>query len=618
MIYYVSTQKLISNTDNIVQIPYKVALTKLFLLDWVSVDTETQGLDRFQHKIIMLQLGNKKEQFIIDTTTIDILLFKELLETKNLILQNAKFDLQFFYVLGIVPKKKIWDTMLAEQVLYNGFNPIANLYYLANKYCNVILDKAERFNFINKNYVVTYNAIIYGAKDIEYLEFIKESQIIKAKEKKILIAIKLENSFVKVLAYTEYCGIHLDKDKWINKYTTAKTLLREKIVKLEKYVINNKLTKYIDNQLNLFSTQRRTTINWASSKQVIPLFEDIGININSDDNKSGKSIAEKVIKRQEDSFEIIPLYLEYQNIKKDFTTYGEKFLQHINPITDRIHSNFNQLQVTSRLSSNNPNMQNLPADNRTRSCFTAKKGNTLIDCDYKTQEDILFVNRSREPKMIEFFQSDFNDGHSYVAKLCFPKELKDIPIEQVKKKAPKLRQESKRAKFAIHYGGTGYTIAKNLNLSEEEGNKIEKAYLTAFPTIHSYLEKVKKQARERKYILISAATGRKFWAREFNNMSYYEQKEFCKLGCNYPIQGQSAELTKLGAIYFFKWVLEKNYFDIVEICNLVHDEILVECPIKMTKEVSNKLKECLEKGAVPYTKIVPLTADIEIGSFWKH
>lgn len=625
MIYFLSNNKFLFPFD----IQY-ISVFKAFLLlskmSWISVDTETNGLDCHSNKLLLIQLGNKDIQIIIDYQSINFKPFHRLLNYKNLILQNAKFDLKFFYKLNIIPKGKIWDTMLAEQVLYNGFNPIANLAYLTKKYCNIFLNKTVRLNFLQKNYIIKYNDIIYSAKDIQYLEEIKKLQTIKANKKQILKAIQLENEFVKTLAYVEYCGIHLDINKWTYKYKNAyKEVNRiEKI--LNNWIIDNKYTQFIDKQLDLCNQKRdlnnnpiyeNTIINWASSKQVVEVFEAIGIDVKAN-NKTGKSVAEKQIAIQKHKFEIIPIYLEYQTVRKDFTTYGEKFLNWVNPITNRIHPNFIQLLITSRLGCNNPNMQNLPADERTRGCFTAEKGNILIDGDYKAQEDIIFVNNSKEPKMIEFYQMENADGHSYVASLCFPDKIKNTPIKDIKKVFPKLRQQSKGAKFSIHYGGTGYTIGINLNLTEEEGNNIEKAYLTAFPAIHKYLEKSKALAKKRQYILISPITGRKVWANDYDSMSWKEQTNFAKLGCNYPIQGQSAELTKIGGIYFFNWILQNNYFNIIKISNLVHDEILVECPIEMTELVGKKLKEYMEKGAELYCKIVPLSADIEVNNHWVH
>ena len=121
MVYYISNQTQIKD-PSIEYCSVEESLEYLNTLEWVSVDTETTGLDRFIHKIVLLQLGNAERQYVIDADTIDVRLYKSILEEKNLILQKAKFDIQFFYILDIIPRGTIWDTMLAEQVLYNGYS----------------------------------------------------------------------------------------------------------------------------------------------------------------------------------------------------------------------------------------------------------------------------------------------------------------------------------------------------------------------------------------------------------------------------------------------------------------------------------------------------------------
>jgi DNA polymerase I-like protein with 3'-5' exonuclease and polymerase domains len=597
------------------------SLEMLNPLDELAVDTETTGLDCHIDELLLLQLGNENIQIVVDCTTINILHYKELLENKPLILQNAKFDLKFLFKVDIIPRKHIWDTMLAEQVLYMGLKPSSNLKHLVKKYCQYDMSKEIRSNIPKLG--ITYDVIVYAAKDIVFLHKIKEYQIIDAKNKKVLKAIGLENQFVPVLAYVEYCGLYLDREKWTNKYEQAKKHLSEKIKELDNYVINNQFIKYIDKQLDLFSTDLRTIINWSSTKQVLPLFKDIGINVFSNENKSGESISEKIIIKQKDLFPIIPIYLEFQTLKKDFTTYGENFLENINKETNRIHSDFKQLMITSRLSSSNPNLQNLPRDKRTRSCFTNSNENTtLVVADYDGQEDKVFVNRSKEKKMIEFYQGEFSDGHSFTAKMCFPEELKDIELKNIKKERPDLRYLAKTAKFAIHYSGTGFTIANNLNLSEEEGNRIYDAYMKAFPDIAKYLKSQQNKAKKLGYILTSTVTGRKVWCKDFqilkNNNEYKKIYEFAKLACNYPIQNESAEITKIAGIKFFKWILENNLFKTVKISNLVHDEIMVECPKHMAEEISVKLKESMEVAGNYFCKIIPLTATPEITNYWTH
>lgn len=620
MIYLVSNQlKLFSDEFNMITIEESIEL--LDKLAVLAIDSETTGLDCHLDKMILLQLGNEEIQIVVDTTTIDLKHYKNLLETKDLIFQNAKFDLKFLYKVGIIPRGRIWDTMLAEQVLYNGYNLPSNLAYLVKKYCNVIISKSIREHIPRLG--ITNEVIKYAATDLIHLHLIKEQQIKKANKKGVITAINLENQFVVVLAYVEYCGIYLSPEKWKDKYEQAHILLKERKEALDQYILDNNLTKYIDKQLDLFSSKLSVTINWSSSQQVLPLFKDLGINVENPKNASGEGIAEKIIIKQKDIFPIIELYLDYQSIKKDFTTYGKSFLKHIHPVTGRIHSNFNQLMVTARLSSNDPNLQNLPRDERTRHCFIPQyKNNTLVIADYDAQEDKVFVNRSLEKNMIKFYNGEAADGHSYVAKLCFPEELKDKELADIKEFRPDLRYKAKTAKFAIHYSGNGYTISNNLNISEDEGNRIYNAYMKAFPDIAAYLKKQQNRAKKLGYILTSTVTGRKVWLPNFKyykeNGEFKKINEFAKLACNYPIQTESAEITKIAGIRFFRWILDNNLFDKVLISNLVHDEIMVENDNEIAETIAIELKKAMDEAGNYFCKVIKLTATPEITLVWKH
>ncbi len=157
---------------------------------------------------------------------------------------------------------------------------------------------------------------------------------------------------------------------------------------------------------------------------------------------------------------MLELYLTYTSQAKLVSTYGQTFIDQINPVTGRIHTQFSQLMTTGRLSCGGKdkfnrieyvNIQNLPADEETRACFIPEKGNLLIDCDYSAQEDFIFTELSQEPKLIDFYNDTKRkrDGHSFVAKICFPKELDGIEEEEVKHKRPDLRALAKKAKFSI-------------------------------------------------------------------------------------------------------------------------------------------------------------------------
>lgn len=417
----------------------------------------------------------------------------------------------------------------------------------AFNYLDIEMDKTVRGEILYKG--ITDRVVVYGCNDVKYLESIKHCQDIELTKKELLSALSIENEFVKVLAYIEYGGIKLDVTRWKAKMAKDQLSLDESILHINNWIITNSdhdsfLKRYvkIERQGDLFegfNTDPICILNWNSSKQLIPLFEHLGYNLWTKDKKTGlmkKSVEAKVLEIQKNISTILEPYLDYTSQAKLVSTYGQSYLDQINPVTGRIHTNFNQLMDTGRLSCGGKdkqgkieyvNIQNLPADSDTRSSFVPMEGYTLVDCDYTAQEDFIFTELSEEPKLIEFYNDTTRkrDGHSFVAKICFPEELDDVPEEDVKYKRPDLRSLAKKAKFSIHYGGNGDTISRNLSLPKEQGYAIEKSYLSGFSNIDAYFKRVKKDMWDKGYILINAMTGHKMFIQTWEDLKA-EQASF--------------------------------------------------------------------------------------------
>lgn len=640
----------------------------------IGVDTETTGFDPHKDTVLTLQLGDPENQFVIDVSAVPIVDFKDLLEGKELILQNAKFDLRFFYKQGVFPNK-IYDTFLAETKLYQGImNHYKNLQALAERYCNTDeVDKSLRGLIHYKGLVK--DVVMYAANDVKFLHEIREKQLIDAEEKGLVRAINLENRFVPGLAYTEYCGMYFNPDLWLTKVQKSHAKLLESKQQLDKFIIDNNYHKYIDTQLDLFSSEEKILINWNSDQQVKPLFKELDIDIVVYEKGVKKeSIEAGVLLKQKDKSPIIPIYLEYKKWEKDFSTYGSSFLRKINPDTGRIHTSFTQIVNTGRMASGGKNkatgedyvnFQNIPATpgskNRdpnmlyARECIQPQPGNVFVNADYSGQETIVLVNKSLDPDLIDFFKGEENDMHSFVASKIYP-ELSSLPLSQIKKLHSEKRQIAKSAGFALNYGGSGWTIANNLSIPHEEGNRVEKAYFEAFPGLKSYYDKCENLTLKNGYISVDDVTGSKFYIAGFDKLKqllfeqslrpntywkkfqeekaksskwYFDEKEknsyvsrwkgqIRRLSLNMPIQGTSASITKAAGIYLYDWVLENNYQDKVKIVNIVHDEILAECPKDISNIVADKIKEFMEKAGEIYCKTIPLKAVPEISLYWNH
>jgi len=451
MIYLVTNQTSINSTFQ--------SKTAEDVLDYfkdieeIAIDTETEGFDPHTKNLLTIQFGDRDNQFVVDTTTVSIQIFKTLLETKTLLLQNAKFDLRFLYKQYIIPFK-VYDTFLAESVLYMGVvNHRKGLDALTERYCGVKLDKSIRGDI--HRYGLSDAVIEYAGKDVMYLHDIKEKQILLLKEKDLVHALDLDNKFVLALAYTEYCGIGFDQEFWTYKCKKDAEALASVTKELDDFILDNNHYKYIDSQLNLFDTGVSCAINWNSEKQVIPLMKELKVNTRTKDKKTGKekdSLESIVLQSQTNVHPLVQLYLKYKKVEKLRSSFGSNYLRFVNKRTGRIHTTYKQLVNTGRMSCGNdkdnaPNLQQVPSDHH-RKAFVPRKGNSFISCDYSSQESRVLAEFSKDKNLVEFYTSGEADLHSYAVKLVYP-EAKDCNLAEIKDRFKEERQVMKGFNFAL-------------------------------------------------------------------------------------------------------------------------------------------------------------------------
>ena len=314
MIYLVTkNQELFENSAyKIIGVDESLSLLKPLRI--VGLDTETSGLNCHTDRLLSLQLGCFDFQVVIDCLTIDILLYKAYLESDRLfVLWNARFDLKWLYKYGIVPKR-VYDGFLAEKLMWLGFPTILtpevwdtikcsrydfvpadekkktkpyyiiymNLKKAGEMYLGIELDKSIRGQIIYKGLVG--EVIVYAALDVKYLEKIMECQLKELERRGLLTAIDYENRFILALAYMEFCGIRIDIDRWKSKMTKDQELLNKYLDQMNDWFVEHEPnSKYIiiNRQGDLFTgfnTKPVVTINWNSSKQIIPLFKKYGVD----------------------------------------------------------------------------------------------------------------------------------------------------------------------------------------------------------------------------------------------------------------------------------------------------------------------------------------------------
>lgn len=655
--------------------------------DWkvIQLDSETGGRDPHLCKLLCLQLGNDaaNARIVIDANTTDIKEYKELLEDRMIIGQNLKFDLQFLYNYEIIPRK-IYDTMIVEQLIYLGW-PTGMISYslkeIAYRRLNISLDKTIRGEIIWRG--LDLDVIRYAASDVTYLEKIMWSQVEDLKKQNLMKAAKLECDFVPSLAYMEWCGILLSEERWREKMANDQAALKESLEKLNRFVTENPLYSkytYINRQGSLFEgfdLSPKCKINWNSPSQVTSFAKELGFDTTVKDKKTGEdkdSVLEKTLVSQKGiNDEFLKVYFDYKEHSKVCSTYGQGHLNMINPKTGRIHTTFKQLGASSgRLScgSRQPNtdlakakhispkdctycnLQQLPADEPTRSSFVAPEGYNFVSADFSAEESRLAADIYQDEKFLKEFTEGLGDTHNMFAWAVF----KDKCIEcgckdasEVKKKAPQWRKKVKAVEFAYLFGSEANTLSQAADCTVEEAQGYIDALNEEFKGLSEFAKKGAKFVRQNGYILICKYTGHRMHWWDFNEwkerqrsftQEFWEEyrnyhkgtgdaialevrqhfqavSKYDRLARNSPTQGTGAVILKDAMTALFNWIVDHGYFGIIHICVAVHDEINCDYP-KDVEDFPKVLTSIMENSAAKYCHSLPIPAEASVGDHWIH
>lgn len=711
MIYLVTNNLQLFESENYTIISLQEAQQMVHSWDVIQFDTETGGRNPHLVPLLCAQFGNRAAgvQIVVDCmNNNNILAFKEDLETKLLIGQNLCFDLKFLYNYGIIPTI-VYDTMIVEQLLYLGFPYLKltpseyremnmdypylefgigsgmtfNLSYslkaIAKKYLDIDIDKTTRGEIIWRG--LDDKVVLYAAGDVEPLEDIRDAQMKAVIKKDCEKAVELENKFVPVVAYMEWCGIKLDTEKWEQKMKSDQAKLNAATVALSEFMLKRpELSKFvnIDRQGDLFSgfdLTPKCNINWSSSTQVIQVAKLLGFNTTIQDKKTGEdkdSVLEKALAVQKGICdEFLDLYFKYQEYSKLVSSFGQGHLDAVNPKTGRIHTTYKQLGAASgRMSCGStatdddlaafkkipasrckfPNMQQLPHDEFTRSCFIAEKGNKWVSCDWSAAEARLAGDIYNDQAVKDIFLNGI-DSHSMYAKIFFKEQLEGVDVNDIKKQFPDLRQKAKGPEFALNFGGGVPAIMNSIQCSREEAEQIVKNYEEGFRGTAEFAKKASRAVRQLGYVLINPITGHKMywwdWEHWKKQEDYYHSDDFSwtsyrqihkgtgdaverdvrthfkaaskwdRMARNAPTQGTCAVMLKLSQIVVFNWVCKNGYFGKIKLCALVHDEANWEYPEEIS-DFPTKLENAMVQAAGKYCKSLPIPADAAVGDHWIH
>ena len=684
MIYLVSGQQELFDNPVYGRMSVEESIKEISSWRIIQLDTETTGRDARLCDFLCVQFGNDKadKRIVVDTTTVDVRKYKDLLESKMCILQNAKFDLQFFFNYGIIIRK-VYDTMIVEQLLHLGW-PAGKISYALNEIAwrrlQINIDKTVRGEIIWRG--LDTSVIQYAAGDVTHLEKIMHSQVEDLKNQGLMKAAQIECEFIPAISYLEWCGIHLDEEKWKAKMASDQENLKKAEDALNEFVTSNPNYKefyYIDLQGDLFTgwdDKPKCCIQWSSSQQVTKFAKFLGFDTRVQDKKTGEdkdSVMEKHLKMQKGiNDEFLKLYFDYQGYFKVVSSFGQGHLNAINPKTHRIHTVYKQLGAASgRMSCGSqqpnielaqlnkvlpkdctyPNMQQLPADEATRGSFTAPKGYEWCSCDYSALESRLGADIYNEKAMLDEFLHGSGDMHSLCAYMVYKDEIpRDTPIKDIKKKYAHLRKAVKPIEFSQQFGGSEFAIQGAMGCTLEEALAFKNAYDTGFPGIADFKKKGSEFVRKNGYILMCKYSGHKmywwdheewvkrqksftpqFWdeyklkhkgtndsVAQEVSMHHKAASKWDRMALNAPTQGTGSVCLKLAITNFFNWVVAQHYFGKVELSALVHDEANIIYPIELHDIVPNKLKQCMEEAAAVICTKLPIPAEAECGNHWIH
>tara|TARA_R110002012_G_scaffold14544_2_gene59868 strand:+ start:2635 stop:4524 length:1890 start_codon:yes stop_codon:yes gene_type:complete len=596
----------------------------------LGVDTETEGFDFICKKMIMFQIGDANNQYIIDTRFVSIEPLRDILESTTIIkiFHNAKFDYKFIKKWSDITCEGIYDTFLVELVISCGKNLGYALKDLCKRYLNVELNKEVRNQFIGlTGQPYKDDQIIYGAKDVEYLCKIKELQLPTIQRYKLENVVDLENQAVKAFADMEYNGLDLDVEGWKNleDLNTDKAdvllsnldLMIKEDKRLQKFV-----SKYI--QADMFTPiddLRDIDIKWTSPKQVLEVFQVLIPNL---DNVNGKAMYKHRFK-----FPLIDKYVKYKEAMKLCTSYGDAFFKNLKG-DKKIHTNFHQILDTGRVSSSKPNMQQIPADNIYRNCFTAPDGWSFVSADYSSQELNVIAFGSKDPVWLKALKNN-EDLHSTCAELVYGEQWLNSGEDdctyfsrKAKCNCPshkKLRTNVKTINFGLAYGMGPNKLSDTLNISVDRAKELIEKYFKAFPAIKGFLDKLGNYGKKYGYIKTFPPYNRKRWFTNWypriwdNASSKMELGSIERASKNTPIQGASADMTKRALVLMRGHIKQ---FDLpVKLVMTVHDQIDTICKNDYVEDWSRLMKSLMEDAAREIVKNGLLKAEVSVSNCWE-
>ena len=588
--------KLIDNEEEIRK------LCDFFLTNKIlSLDTETTSTNAMEAELVGLSFSVAPHQaFYVPIPAnreqaIKIVnLFKPAYENETILKigQNIKYDMEVLSRYGIELKGNLFDTMIAHYLLQPELRH--NMDYMAEVYLRYQTVHIEELigprgkNQKNMRDLAPNDIYEYACEDADITLQLKNILEPKLKEREVnQLFYEMEMPLVRVLTEMEMNGVRID------------------IKALQE--VSESFTKRMNDLEAQIHQLAGESFNVSSPKQVGDiLFEKLQIAEKPKKTKTGQFVtSEEELQKYATGNEIVTLILDYRGLKKLLGTYVDALPKLINPQTGHIHTSFNQtVTATGRLSSSDPNLQNIPVrgedGKEIRKCFIPEDGCLFFSADYSQIELRVMAHLSGDKHMIEAFQEGY-DIHAATAAKIYGKEMKDVTRDE--------RTKAKRANFGIIYGITVFGLAERLGIDRGEAKQLIDGYFTTFPQVQTYMEQAKDTAREKGYV--ETFFHRRRYLPDINSQNATVRGFAERNAINAPIQGSAADIIKVAMIRIYERFKRENIQS--KMILQVHDELNFSVLPSEKEQVERIVLEEMQNA---YQLKVPLVADAGWGQNW--
>ena len=567
----------------------------------LSLDTETTGTDPIRAELVGMSFSYDENQaFYVpvpaDRTEAQRIVdkFKPVFENKETLKvgQNIKYDMLVLANYGVELQGEMFDTMIAHYVLqpelHHGMDYLAEIYlhYETIKIEELIGPKGK--NQKNMRDLDPINIYRYACEDADVtlkLKNVLEKELKESGAESLFRDIEMP--LVPVLAYMERNGVRIDTEalKETSRHFTARM-------------------QQIEEEVHRLAG---VEFNIASPKQVGEvLFDRLKIIDKPKKTKTGQYVtSEEVLESLKGKHEIVEKILEHRGLKKLLGTYIDALPQLINPDTGHIHTSFNQtVTATGRLSSSNPNLQNIPVRNEDgkeiRKAFIPDEGCEFFSADYSQIELRIMAHLSEDPHMIEAFREN-QDIHAATAAKIYKEKLEDVTREQ--------RSKAKTANFGIIYGISVFGLAERLNIDRKEAKELIDGYFENYPHVKEYMDRSIQSAREKGYI--ETIFRRRRYLPDINSRNAVVRGYAERNAINAPIQGSAADIIKVAMVRIYRRFREEGIRS--KMILQVHDELNFSVLPEEKEKVQQIVISEMESA---YKMKVPLLADCGWGQNW--